>query len=71
MPTIGRQGMKGQIMIVAIPRTPLTTIIIKPTIRMSRRETKPTQREMKRSTKAWNFRSREALLDVLPAEICR
>lgn len=69
MPAIGIHGISGQITMVMNPRMPLAMMIIKPVIRMRRRETKPTQREIERSMKAWNFKSREASLDALPAEI--
>ncbi len=71
IPTMGMHGTSGQIIMVMSPRMPLAIMIMTPVMRMRKREKKPTKREMERSIKAWNFESREASLDALPAEICR
>ena len=64
IPTMGMHGTSGQIIMVMSPRMPLAIMIMTPVMRMRKRE-------MERSIKAWNFESREASLDALPAEICR
>ncbi len=52
-------------------RIPPTRMIIKPTTSRTRREKKPTIREMRRSMKVWNFKSREASELAVSADICR
>ena len=71
MPTMGANGINGQMMRRIAPRVALIIISIRPTIMRISLEIKPTHLDTKRSVKAWNFNSREALLSALPAEICR
>ena len=63
--------MSGQRIISKRPRIPLTTMINKPMTRRMRREEKPIIREIKRSINIWNFKSSEASVPAVSAEIWR
>ena len=71
IPTIGRKGTNGQMIISTMLKIPPSKMRIRPAVSKIRREKKPTQRETRRSMNIWNLRSSEEPTLADSAEIWR
>ena len=69
IPSIGSIGISGHRTISMILKMPPITMMTAPAFNKTRRETKPTAREINLSKNMWNLRSNEAEFDAELAEI--
>ena len=69
MPIIGSIGISGQRIMSIILKMPPITMMAVPAINKTRRETKPTAREINLSKNMWNLRFNDAEFDAELAEI--
>lgn len=69
MPTIGKNGIIGQMMTKIKLSTPPMIIIKVPAMSRTRREINPIKRETNLSKNIWNLRSKDAFPDATSADI--
>lgn len=71
IPAKGSRGINGHRMMSSKLKMPPMTMMTVPAISSKKREKKPTTREISLSKNMWNFKSKEAELEAVLAEICR